>query len=121
MEMKHSAIFEEMIKLTPLCSGTLREQYFSCGKKNCRCQDNETSKLHGPYYVWARLVGGRRVSRTLRPGREADNVKEGIQNYRRFQDLICELLRQEENQVLSPERSANEVSKKNSGKRYRKP
>jgi len=120
MDMRHSNIFEEMIKLTPLCSGTLREQYFPCGKKNCRCQDKETPKLHGPYYVWARLVGGRRVSRTLRPGSEVEKVKDGIQNYRRFQDLIWELLRQEEDQVLSPERSANEVSKKNFRKRSRK-
>jgi len=120
MKMKHSSIFEEMIKLTPLCSGTLREQYFPCGKENCRCQDKENPKLHGPYYVWARLVGGKRVSRTLRPGPDLEKVKAGIENYNRFQVLLGELLQRDEASVLSADRAFKEEGKKNSRKIYRR-
>lgn len=123
MEMKRSSILEEMIKLTPLCSGTLHERYTSCGKQNCRCKDKDDPKLHGPYYVWVRVINGKHVNRTLSPGSDLDRVKEGIENYRRFQVLYGDLLRNDELSVLSAERAVDkeEAGKKNfSIRRYRR-
>jgi hypothetical protein len=120
MEMNRSNIIEEMIKLTPLCSGTLHERHITCGKKNCRCQDKDNPKLHGPYYAWNRIINGKQVSRTLRPGSELERVKEGIENGRRFQVLYDDLLRNDEATVLSAYRAVDRDSKKNSRKLYRK-
>jgi len=120
MEMKRSNILDEMIKLTPLCSGNLYERYTPCGKKNCRCQDKENPKLHGPYYIWARIVNGKQVTRTLRPGPDLESVKEGIENDRRFKVLYGDLLRNDEASVISADRAVKNEGKKNSRKIYRR-
>ena len=114
MEMERSSIFEEMITLTPICSGKLYEQYFPCGKKGCRCQDADDPKLHGPYYTWVRRQKGKQINRTLKPGTELDRVKEGITNYHRFQTLCDALLRRDEAMVLSTDRAIDGEIKKTS-------
>jgi len=120
MEMKRSSIFEEMIQLAPLCSGTLYERYITCGKKNCRCHDKENPKLHGPYYEWVRRINGKQVGRMLRPGPDFEKVKTGIENYDRFQGLLNGLLRRDEDSVLSADRAVRDEGKKNSRKIYRR-
>ena len=120
MEMNRTSIFEEMITLSPICSGKLYEQYFPCGKKGCRCQDPEAPKLHGPYYTWARHISGKQINRTLKPGPDLERVKEGIANYQRFQALCTELLRRDEAMVLSAERAIDVEVKKNSRRKLRK-
>jgi hypothetical protein len=115
MEMKRSSIIEEMIKLSPLCSGTLHERYTTCGKKNCRCQDEEEPKLHGPYFIWIRVINGKQVMRTLRPGPDLERVKEGIENYHRFQALFGDLLRRDEESALSADRAIKDDGKKTPG------
>lgn len=119
MEMKRSNILEEMIKLTPLCSGNLYERYTPCGKSNCRCHDKENPRLHGPYYVWARVINGKQVTRTLRSGPDLEKIKEGIENDRHFQALYADLLRSDEAAVLSAGRAVDGDGKKNSLRRYR--
>ena len=120
MNASRSALWREMIDLSPLCSGSLHEQYLTCGKRNCRCHDTKSPQPHGPYYLWIRNIDGRQVNRTLRPGPELERVKEGIQNYRRFQALFAQVLEQEERQVLSAERAVSAESKKNFRKRSRR-
>ena len=120
MEMRRSNIFEEMIQLTPLCTGTLYERYIPCGKKNCRCHDSENHILHGPYYEWVRRIDGKQVGRMLRPGPELEKVKSGIENYNRFQALLGDILRRDEKSVLLAYKVARNDSKKNSRKIYRK-
>ena len=112
MEMGRSKIFEEMIKLGPLCSGTLHERYITCGKENCRCQESENPKRHGPYYEWVRRIEGKQVGRMLRPGPELEKVKAGIENYNRLQMLVGDLLRGEEASVLSADRVVGDDGKK---------
>jgi len=120
METKRSNIFEELIKLGPLCSGKLYERYIPCGKKYCRCHDVENPKLHGPYYEWVRRIDGKQVGRMLCPGPELEKVKAGIENYNRFQTLLGDLLRRDEASVLSADRAVKDEGKKNSRKIYRK-
>jgi hypothetical protein len=115
MNSVRSTLWQEMIKLSPLCSGSLHEQYLTCGKRGCRCHDKKVPKLHGPYYLWVRHVDGRQVNRTLRPGPDLERVKSGIENYRKFQSLISELINQEEEQVLSSERAVAAEGKKTPG------
>jgi len=120
MERDRSSIFEEMVKLSPICSGKLYEQYFPCGKEGCRCQDAEAPKLHGPYYTWARRLGGKQINRTLKPGSELERVKEGIANYQRFQVLCDALLRKDEAMVLSADRAVDGDGKKNFRRKLKK-
>ena len=120
MKPSRSSLWQEMIELSPLCSGSLHEQYLPCGKANCRCHDRKSPQLHGPYYLWIRRIGGRQVNRTLRPGADLERVKVGIQNYQRFQALFSQLLEQEEQEVLSSERGVTAGGKKNFRKRFRR-
>ena len=116
METKRSIIFEELIQLAPLCSGKLYERYLACGKNNCRCHDPENPKLHGPYYEWVRRIDGKQVGRMLRPGSDLEKIKTGIENYNRFQVLLSELLRRDEESVLSADRAVRGERKKTPGR-----
>ncbi len=118
MTTSRNSIWQEMIQLSPLCSGSLHEQYLSCGKPACRCHDKKSPQLHGPYYLWVRHISGRQVNRTLRPGPDLERVKEGIENYHRFQALVSDLLKQEEEKVLSSERAVGAEGKKNFRMRF---
>jgi len=113
--MPHSRarLWQELIELSPLCSGSLSEQFLRCGKAACRCHDVKDPKPHGPYYLWARRIGGKQVNRTLRPGADLERVRAGINNYRRLQELLSDLVAQEEGRVLSSDRAAPGEGKKN--------
>lgn len=120
MTIARNSIWQEMIQLSPLCSGSLHEQYLTCGKPACRCHDSKSPQLHGPYYLWIRRMGGKQVNRTLRPGPDVERVKAGIENYHRLQALFSNLLKQEEDKVLSSERAAESEGKKNSRRKLRR-
>ena len=122
MSKTYSSLLKELIELSPLCSGFLHERYLSCGKQSCRCHDVESPKLHGPFYIWSRRINSRLINRSLQVGAELERVKEGIANYKRFKELIEELLQQEEEKVLSPARAVvtGNESKKNFRRRLRK-
>ena len=120
MTSSRARLVQQMIELSPLCSGSLHEQYLRCGKPKCRCHDAKEPQLHGPYYLWIRRIGGKQVNRTLRPGPDLNRVKEGISNYRRFQELFSQLLHQEEDGVLSSDRAVEAEGKKNFRRRLKK-
>ena len=52
MTQSRAALWQQMIALSPLCSGSLHQQYLRCGKKGCRCRDPKSPQPHGPYYLW---------------------------------------------------------------------
>jgi hypothetical protein len=113
MNTDRARVFEELIQLSPLCSGSLHQQYLKCGKANCRCHDKEAPQPHGPYFLWERRIGGKQVNRTLRPGPKLEKVKEGIANLGRVHQLLDELVKTEESRILADEESATDLSKKN--------
>ncbi|MGH9897222.1 MAG: DUF6788 family protein [Pyrinomonadaceae bacterium] len=113
MTSSRAKILHQLVQLTPLCSGSLHEQYLPCGKQNCRCHDKEHAQRHGPYYLWVRRIGGKQVNRTLRRGPELERVREGIANYHKVQELMGEILKEEESQVLGAKRGEGIERKKN--------
>jgi hypothetical protein len=118
MTSSRARLWQQLTKLSPLCSGSLHEQYLRCGKSPCSCHDKDKPKLHGPYYLWVRRIGGKQVNRTLKPGAELERVREGIANYRKMQALMGDLLTQEEALVLEGERASVGEGKKNFKRRY---
>jgi hypothetical protein len=105
--------WQQLMELSPLCSGSLHEQYLTCGKTQCRCHDRQDPQRHGPYYLWIRRMGGKQVNRTLRPGPDLERVRKGIANYHKLQRLLEGLLAEEERQVLTEERAVVGEGKKN--------
>jgi hypothetical protein len=120
MTLSRATLWQQLMALSPLCSGSLHEQYLTCGKSACRCHDRQEPRRHGPYYLWIRRMGGKQVNRTLRPGPELERVRAGITNYRKMQRLLGELLGEEESRVLVGERAVEGGSKKNFKTRWKK-
>jgi len=106
MTLTRTRLWKKMIELSPVCSGSLHEQYLTCGKAECRCHDRADPKPHGPYYLWVRRIDGKQVNRTLRPGADLERVREGIKNYHELRQLFSELVEQDEAGVLAAERAA---------------
>jgi hypothetical protein len=106
MTSRRAQLWQQMMELSPLCSGSLHEQYLPCGKPSCRCHDPKQPEPHGPYYLWIRRLEGKQVNRTLRPGPELERVRQGIANYQKLQQLFSQLLQGEERQVLTGDRGA---------------
>lgn len=113
MTTSRATRWQQLMELSPVCSGSLHEQYLTCGKKECRCHDRQDPQRHGPYYLWIRRLGGKQVNRTLRPGPDLERVRKGIANYQKLQRLLTELLAEEEDQVLAKERAVVGEVKKN--------
>ncbi len=120
MPKSRTRLWEQLTRLTPLCSGSLHEQYLTCGKAACRCHAEKEPQLHGPYHLWVRHIAGKQVNRTLRPGPDLERVRQGIGNYHRFQQLLGELMVAEEEQVLGGERGVSLEGKKNFKRRFLK-
>ena len=113
MATSRARFWQQLMELTPLCSGSLHEQYLTCGKGSCGCHDKKEPRRHGPYYLWRRHIDGKQVNRTLRPGSQLEQVRAGIANYHQLQELLGEWLAQEESQVLDAGRAVAPGSKKN--------
>ena len=120
MTLSRATRWQQLMELSPLCSGSLHEQYLTCGKPECRCHDRKDPQRHGPYYLWIRRIGGKQVNRTLRPGPDLERVRQGIDNYQTLQGLLNELLEEEESRVLAGERAVVGEGKKNFRRRLRK-
>ncbi|MFQ5473258.1 MAG: DUF6788 family protein [Planctomycetota bacterium] len=80
------ALRGRFLRFEYVCSGNLRRRYAVCGTKNCRCKAQPPA-LHGPYYYWSRMVGGKVVQRVLAP-EDAEVVRKGIENYREARTLL---------------------------------
>jgi hypothetical protein len=120
MTASRATRWQQLMELSPLCSGSVHEQYLTCGKAECRCHDRREPQRHGPYYLWIRRLGGKQVNRTLRPGADLERVRQGIANYQKLQQWLGELLEEEEGRVLSGKRAAVGAGKKNYRRRLRK-
>ena len=77
------------LPLLPGCVSTARS---TCGKPNCRCKA-KPPKLHGPYYRWTGLLGGKPTTKTLTPA-EARECRRRIAHYRTLEKQIRQLVRQ---------------------------
>jgi hypothetical protein len=81
--------FQALARLLPMVSGSLVEQYVTCGKPRCRCTRGQK---HGPlYYLYWKQQGR---SRSLYVPRErVSELRHQIENYRHFQTELASLLR----------------------------
>ena len=77
---------QEIAAYDYVCSGTLTHRTMRCGKPTCRCHRDPATR-HGPYDYWARLEGGKLVSRLLTPD-QAQTVRLAIANLREIRALL---------------------------------
>lgn len=84
-----------------VAAGTLQVRTKTCGRPNCRCAKDPAAR-HGPYYEWARMIGGKMV-RLLLNRAQADLVAAGIENRRAIEALLDQWAAETASEVLNAE------------------
>ena len=74
---QRSLLVEELLTIDRMRRGTLSEQFF---------KSSSGGPKRGPYYVLQGFLQGRKFSRRI-PADQASEVREHVENYRRFQTL----------------------------------
>ena len=83
-----SAVFEPS-STRFISSGSVVRRFMPCGKLGCRCQA-DPPQLHGPYWQWSRVVGGKTVIRRLTEG-QASLYREWIASRRHLTKTLAEM------------------------------
>jgi hypothetical protein len=69
-----------------LSSGTILERTKKCGRANCACATDPSSR-HGPYFEWGHMRSGKLVHRQI-SAQHADSLRLAIANHRLVKDLL---------------------------------
>ena len=87
LERRRAELYEQLSQVGDFRRGTLRAVRRRCGRPNCVCAQ-PGHPGHGPQYNLSRSVGGRTVTRHLRPGPELEKVTREVAEYERFRVLV---------------------------------
>lgn len=87
LERRRADLYEQLSRVGDFRRGTLRAVRRKCGRLNCACAQ-PGHPGHGPQYNLSRSVGGRTVTRHLKPGPELEKVTREVAEYERFRDLV---------------------------------
>jgi uncharacterized protein DUF6788 len=92
LEAERRRLLERIAGLEPFRRGSLAVVWRRCGKAGCACV-RPPHPGHGPQHLLVfHAPGGRRLSRSLRPGPELRDVRAQIQTGRLFRRLINDLI-----------------------------
>jgi hypothetical protein len=87
LERRRAELYQELSQVGDFRRGTLRAVRRKCGRPNCACAQ-PGHPGHGPQYNLSRSVGGRTVTRHLKPGPELDKITAEVAEYERFRALV---------------------------------
>src|ERR1700740_1429363 len=113
---KRDHLTASLALLGDLRPGFLTARFRKCGKPNCHCAQKD-SPGHGPSYSLTHRFGGKTVTQVIPKGPAVERAKAQIAEYRRFRNLVRELIAVSEQicsaQLRDPEAlPASEVKKK---------
>ncbi len=86
---EQAEITRQMGDLRFALPGTITIRTKTCGKANCRCQDDPDQR-HGPYIQWTRTVNGKTVTKQL-TAEQLDRYQAWFDNNRLLRDLVDRL------------------------------
>jgi hypothetical protein len=113
---KRALITARLAHVDDLRPGFLTARFRRCGKPNCHCAQKD-SPGHGPSYSLTHRAGGKTVTQVIPQGPAVERAKAQIAEYRRFRNLVRELIAVSEQicsaQLRDPEAApATEAKKK---------
>src|ERR1700727_2469315 len=112
---KRAQIAARLADIDDLRPGVLTARFRKCGKPNCHCAQKD-SPGHGPSYSLTHASAGKTVTQVIPQGPAVDRTRAQIAEYRRFRQLVQELIAVSEQlcnaQLQQPEASEAEESKK---------
>ena len=88
---KRALITARLAQIDDLRPGFLTARFRKCGKPNCHCAQKH-SMGHGPSYSLTHRVGGKTVTQVIPQGPAVERAKAQIAEYRRFRNLVRELI-----------------------------
>ena len=91
LQEKRDQLTESLAQLDDLRPGFLTARFRKCGKPNCHCAEKE-SPGHGPSYSLTHRVGGKTITQVIPQGPAIERTKAQLAEYRRFRQLVRELI-----------------------------
>ena len=88
---KRALITARLAQIDDLRPGFLTARFRKCGKPNCHCAQKD-SPGHGPSYSLTHRFGGKTVTQVIPQGPAVERAKAQIAEYRRFRNLVRELV-----------------------------
>ena len=88
---KRDQLTGSLAHIDDLRPGFLTARFRKCGKANCHCAQKD-SPGHGPSYSLTHRIGGKTVTQVIPQGPAVERAKAQIAEYRRFRNLIRELI-----------------------------
>ena len=64
LEQQLNDLKKQMAALGMAIPGSIQIVYLRCGKKNCRCHQDEKLR-HGPYFLWYRRINGKTATQSI--------------------------------------------------------
>lgn len=91
LQEKRDQLTESLARLDDLRPGFLTARFRKCGKPTCHCA-HKGSPGHGPSYSLTHRVGGKTITQVIPQGPAVERTKAQLTEYRRFRQLVRELI-----------------------------
>jgi Family of unknown function (DUF6788) len=91
LEVQRDRLKQELAQVGDMRPGSLVARFRKCGKPSCHCARAD-SPSHGPSWSLTRAVEGKTVTRVIPPGSGVEQTKAQLAEYRRFRDLVHQLV-----------------------------
>src|SRR6266566_2284289 len=109
LQEKRDQLTESLAQLDDWRPGFLTARFRKCGKANCHCAQ-KGSPGHGPSYSLTHRVGGKTITQVIPQGPAVVRTKAQLAEYRRFRQLVRELIEVSEQICSAKLRQAQTVS-----------
>lgn len=91
LQVKRHELKARLLAIGDMRPGSLVERFRACGRPTCHCARKD-SPGHGPCYSLTRAVEGKTLTRIIPKGEAVERTRLQIGEYRRFRDLVRELI-----------------------------
>ena len=91
LQVKREQLKARLVEIGDMRPGSLVERFRKCGKPTCHCAEKDAPG-HGPCYSLTRAVEGKTVTHVIPKGAAVEHTRQQIAEYRRFRDLVRELI-----------------------------
>jgi hypothetical protein len=91
LQLKRDQIKAQLAQVGDMRPGSLVERYRRCGKSSCHCAQKDAHG-HGPSYSLTHPVRGKTLTRIIPKGAAVEQTRAQIAEYRRFRDLVRQLV-----------------------------
>lgn len=91
LEAQRARLRGDLAAVSDFRPGSLSAVMRRCGKAGCACAD-PAHPGHGPQHLLTKKVAGKTVTVHLKPGPELAKVSAEVGNYKRFKQIVAELV-----------------------------